>query len=213
ISYVHYNDGSALQLYPESSEDEDGALLNLWTGGGEMGTGYIVGEMTRDDWLATRAFLDVTVATDDGSKVRIDSLDLVADESMPHLKPMLEPRGVAGCVGHRPVFDFVNRGWGAVEAPSLRVRFANPASFDLDGDGYTPATDWLEVPVQPFDAGGTVDVTPALAALGVDTATLAGSRFTCPSHEMLGTCTANLLSSVEFGGLEPAVKIIAPDAD
>lgn len=210
LSYTHYNSGEALQIYPQDEVGNSQELLDLWSGTGTMGLPWLLGEMTPADWLATRAFLDITLETSDGGRVRVEELRLALDRSLPWLRPMLEPHSEYGCVGSRPWFELVNAGWGAVENPQLRVRFAMPPGWDAEAGveiAAGPPTGWFDAQVPGFDAGTTVDLRPALEAAGVDLATLEGNRFTCPGPDDLASCAANLLQSVPLGALAGAVSV------
>lgn len=197
LQYTYYPGDDVIEIFPA---DED--MAKIWAGGGEVRFPTFFLESTREDWLATRAFVSIGVATQDGAPVRFGSLKLVVDSSRPHLRPMLNVVPHYGCIGTRPDFQFENYGWGPVENPRLRVRFANPDTYDLNGTlAERPSTRWFDVAVSGFDQGTDVDLRAALAQAGVDLATLSGNRFSCPSRDQLAACKANLLASVPMGEL------------
>lgn len=194
VQYEHYLGDAAIEVYPSDPE-----LSGIWSGGGEPTLPAALMENTRQDWLDSRAFLAVEAATADGSKVRFAGLDLVVARSMPHLRPMLEAVPHLGCIGTRPDFHFLNHGWGPVENPRLRVRFASDDYDRSGGLANLPSTRWFDAAAEGFDEGGDVDLSGALIAAGVDLATLRANRFTCPDRDMIETCAANLRDSIAFG--------------
>lgn len=201
LSYSHYLDGNGLQVFPSEKEVQD-----VWTGQGRAEIPWSFSSFGESDWLASRAFLDIDLHTTDGSRVPLSSLDLAVDYSAPHLKPMLNPEGHSGCIGFRPDFEITNWGWGPVAAPKLQVAFANPETWTRDlAPEQQAATQWYDVPLDGFDQGTDVNLSPLLRQLGVDIGTLASNRFSCPSYEMMDSCMANLAASVDFGALSGLV--------
>ncbi|MCR8723814.1 MORN repeat-containing protein [Frigidibacter sp. ROC022] len=196
VPYIHYLGDGALQIYPQ-----DEHLAAAWAGNGTAQVPYQFLENTRQDWQDTRAFLSIDLATDDASRVRIESLKLAVDYSEPHLRPMLSVAEHQGCIGTQPDFEMTNYGWGPVENPRLRVRFANPDTLNYENIPATPATAAYDVPISGFDQGTDVDLRDVLTRAGVDLATLSGHRFTCPSYDDLDRCRANLIASVPMGEL------------
>ena len=206
-TYVHHNDGERLHLLPQPMPlGDEGELARLWEGGGPQPSAtyyeYFSPSVARD----MRAYLDVTIRTLDGSRVRLDGLDLVIDVSAPHLRPLLAGRAPVGCTGFRPWLDIVNYGWGPVEAPRARITFG-ALDYGAPEAEFQPRTDWVDLPAAGFDAGATFDFTQALQKLGVDTASFANNRFSCPSADLLDTCARNVTAYVPLGQIQGLVQL------
>jgi|GEM_PF-1435623 len=197
MQYTHFVDGDEVLIYPSDPE-----MQAAWEGNGKISMPYIIGETSDSDWDETHAFALIDLATTDQSRVKLDALDLAVVQSVPHLRPLLDVEGHAGCVGFRPSFNFRNFGWGQVENAVARVRFRNPNSYDYENpDAARPGTTWFEVPVGGFEDGTDVSVRDVLIAAGVDVGALENRRFTCPGVDQLDTCRAEAIASVDMGAL------------
>lgn len=197
VRYTHHVGENGVMIFPMDEE-----LQRIWNGEARPEDLYVLTDMSQMDWDATRAFAVLDLATEDGSRVRLKSLDLAVDLSMPHLRPVLEAQPHAGCVGFRPSFNFVNHGWGAVENAVARFRFSNPDSYDWERPAAErPGTDWYELPVGSFDQGADVMLRDLFVQAGADVAALETRRFTCPSQELMETCSAQALAGLDLGAL------------
>ncbi|OWU85666.1 hypothetical protein ATO6_01680 [Oceanicola sp. 22II-s10i] len=197
--YASAPQNGAIMIFPA---DED--MQAAWTGTGDVGQlHYMLNESMQSDWDETRAFVVMDLATIDGQRERVDSVDLVVNQSVVHNQPMLSVEEHSGCVGFRPSFSLTNHGWGALESAEANVRFINPNFYDPNVKwGDEPGTRWHALSIGGFDQGTDVMVRDLLAAAGVDVARLENERFTCPSAEMIDQCRADLAQRVNFGELQ-----------
>ncbi|RVT87154.1 hypothetical protein DXV76_03445 [Rhodobacteraceae bacterium CCMM004] len=195
--YTHYVDQGGVYFYPQ-----DETLQGLWAGTIPIGDAWLLGDMTDPDWDETRAYALVDLSSTDGGPARLEGMDLVVAESVPHLQPMLDLEVHTGCVGFRPSFSLLNYGWGAVDSGTVQIRFAHPDSYDWNNpQAERPGTGWYQAPAAGFDAGTDVMLRDLLAAAGVDVAALETRRFTCLSADLLDRCGADAIASVEWGQL------------
>jgi hypothetical protein len=194
--YLQLMRDTDLAIYPASEGANE-----AWNGDGVISAGNWV--LDAIDWDNTPVFVEARLATTDNSRVRLDSLQLEVSDSQSYRKPMLTLMPHHGCVGFRPTFSFVNRGWGPVEDAELTVRFTgdtgDPDAAARTGD--VPSTRAFSGPVEAFDEGTDIDLTDALARAGVDVDALAKKRLKCPSEAQLPVCRAQLFNSVRFGEL------------
>jgi hypothetical protein len=161
-------------------------------------------EGSADDWNESRALTVFSLSTADGAPVRIEDLRLNVEQSVPYLRPFLIEESHLGCVPFQPSFQIENHGWGLVQNPRLRVRFAPPEFVDWENPAATAtSSDWIDVPLVEFDEGTDVDLYPALAALGVDPLLAQNSLFSCPGMEALELCRQDALRSGLYGRLAP----------
>jgi hypothetical protein len=188
--------------YQNLVRDEDVAIYPLeqeindaWAGSRQISGGTWPFDMT--DWEDAPAFVEMNLATTDGSKVKIDSLELQVSESQAVLKPFLALQGHEGCVGFRPTFNFLNFGWGEARDAKLTMTFTNE-------DG-TAETKEFSAPLGTFDQGLDVSLRDVLAQAGVDVAALDSKRFKCASADEIETCKAEVLKDVSFGEVKPTV--------
>ncbi|SER06042.1 MORN repeat-containing protein [Thalassovita taeanensis] len=199
IQYEQYVDSGTMLIYPQDPE-----LQKIWNGKNDDARLFMFQEFTDTDWDDTGAFVQLDLATEDGSRVRLSSLDLAVEASVPHLLPALHVDTHMGCVGFRPSFDFRNFGWGSVENATARVRFLNPDTYDYEApEGDRAATRWFDLPVGTFDQGVDVDLRGLLAGAGVDVAALEKARFSCSSASEIEQCGQDAVRSLlRMGALQ-----------
>ena len=177
MPYVHWTDGSRIEIYPGRQE-----FIDLWNGNRRIDDLWLIDdEMVM--WDDTFAALRVDMQTTDGSRVELREVALEVDSSVPYLKPMLRRVQHRGCLGLRPTFHLHNYGWGPVENPRATVRFVDQEAFyaaSMDGDlSALPGTASVPLAVAPFDIGTDVDLRASLHALGVDLPALEREHFDC----------------------------------
>lgn len=185
MRYAQYVGESNIEIYPE-----DEAMNAAWRGDGLVSSAdYFI---TGIDWESVPAFAGVDLRTTDGSRVKIDRLELQVKDSVAYKKPMLTLENHIGCVGFRPSFTIKNSGWGDAANVVVSLQFAGETT-----DG--PTSRAFPVNVGAFSDGIDVSIEEALQQAGVDTAKLANERFSCQSRESLGVCRSQLFNSVGFG--------------
>jgi hypothetical protein len=184
IQYQHLVRDEDVAIYPVADFMND-----AWNGTGTIGEDF--GNFTLD-WDRDYAFVQIDMETNDGSRVKLDSMSLEVASSSAYRKPMLTLDRHIGCVGFRPTFDFVNHGWGEVRNPRLTVRFTNPENPGSTSGDYSLALD-------DFMDGLDVSLLDTLQQAGVDTDALTDDRFRCQSMDQLGVCRAQVFNSVDFG--------------
>ena len=190
MRYVHLVRDEDVAIYPESQQFND-----AWNGTGTLSRYGSVFDYI--DWENAPAFVEVGLSTVDGSRVRLEKLELQVAQSDAYLKPMLSVREHLGCVGFRPSFEFGNNGWGGVEEATITLQFV-----DNDSGARTRA---FSGPIGSFDEGMDVYLTDLLRQAGVDVDALQRERFDCPSVESLGICRSQVLNNVEFGELRDVI--------
>lgn len=185
MRYVQYVGDQAIEISPEDEE-----MNKAWRGDGEVSTGdyYITGI----DWENVPAFVDVDLRTTDGSRVKLDNLELQVTGSWAFRKPMLTLANHIGCVGFRPSFSIKNNGWGDARNVTVSLQFAGEEAGG-------PVSRVFPVKVSDFSDGVDVAIDGALREAGVDTAKLADQRFSCQSREGLNVCKSQVFNSVGFG--------------
>ncbi len=185
VQYQHLVRDEDIAIYPVSQEMND-----AWNGTGTINAmSYEAFEVDAD---AIFAFLQVGMETTDGSRVRLDKMNLEVAYSDAYRKPMLSLQPHIGCVGFRPTFNFLNFGWGPVQNPKMTVRFTSP---EREGE-FSPD---YQVSLDGFEDGADVSVLGALQQAGVNTDALESERFPCESRDKLGLCRAQVFNKVGFG--------------
>jgi hypothetical protein len=175
-----------IAIYPR-----DEAMNEAWNGTGLISTGDWV--YTGIDWTVAPVFVTVDVSTTDGSKVRLQDLELQVASSEAYRKPMLSLQEHRGCVGFRPELTMLNHGWGGVKDAKLSIKFVG------DDTENGPFSRVFTHAVPDFEKGTDVYLTDVLKQAGVDTAALETKRFSCPSWEGLALCRSQVFNSVNFG--------------
>ena len=181
-----------IAIYP-TSED----INHYWNGTGQITPGDYV--FSGIDWETSPAFVQVDVATTDGSRARIDSLALKDINSDGYNKPMLTLTEHSGCVGFRPSFSFVNHGWGAVRDATLSLQFTTE-----EEGGAVSRT--FEQKLDTFDSGIDVSVRSFMDEAGVDTAKLEAGKYTCQSRDSLNVCRSQVFNDVGFGEIADYIQ-------
>jgi hypothetical protein len=185
MQYQHLVRDEDVAIYPVDEE-----MNNAWNGTGLITTSdYIFNSI---DWEDTPAFVEVDLATTDGSRVKLDKLELQVSASDAYRKPMLSLGNHLGCVGFRPSFTVYNHGWGGVKNASVSLRFVGEGG---EGEG----TRTFTRPIADFDSGIDVMIKDVIAEAGVDTNKLETQRFSCPSMDRLNVCRSQVFNAVGFG--------------
>ncbi|MGE0502669.1 MAG: MORN repeat-containing protein [Rhizobiaceae bacterium] len=187
MQYQHLVQEQDIAIYPRDEE-----VNNAWNGTGAIGGDYIFAGVDWED--GAPAFVEVGVQTTDGGRAKMEGLELQVAYSDAYRKPMMSIEQHLGCVGFRPTFSFLNHGWGAVRDATITIAFRG-----LDHEG--PTSRGFTRTIANFDNGIDVDIEDVLAEAGVDTAKLAGERFSCPSVEGLAVCRNKVMNDVGFGEL------------
>jgi hypothetical protein len=187
----------AAAQYQHLVRDDDIAIYPLEQGMNDAwnGTGLIsVGDWvyTGIDWTVAPVFVNVDVATTDGTKVRMEDLELQVTASDAYRKPMLSLQEHRGCVGFRPELTMFNHGWGGVKDARLSIKFASDVTSG-------PFSRVFTLPVADFDKGTDIYLADIFKQAGVDTAALETKRFSCPSWEGIALCRSQVFNSVNFG--------------
>jgi len=192
--YTDRVDGDEVLIYPQNDW-----IIDIWNGA-SRGLDPTLNLHMAEDWNATRALTIIDLASTDGKRVEIADFKLKVEASLPHLRPYVNIHSHVGCRAFQPSFHMVNNGWGAVENPRLRVRFAAPEDISFKAPQETKAsTAWVDVPLTGFDEGRDIDIRGALQGLGVNTQALETARFSCPSLDRMHQCTADAARSGLFG--------------
>ncbi len=174
-----------IAIYPEDKGQND-----AWNGSGEV-TAY-AGAFDGVDWDDAPAFVEVDLDTTDGKRVRLDSLQMQVSQSDAYRKPMFSLVSHQGCVGYRPSFTLLNRGWGNPSNAVLSVSFTGAEPDGAQTRAFT-------VPLGDFSDGIEVDLGGALRAAGADTQKLAAERLSCDSMDKIEACRTRLLGDVNLG--------------
>lgn len=166
-------------------------LRGAWNGTGQVtaNTGPLLDHY---EWETEAAFLEVGVRTTDGRKAKLGALSLDVVQSQVYRKPMLALLQHNGCVGFRPSFSIVNRGWGDPRNVAVSLKFTGRQEGGAESRAFA-------VPVGDFADGADVMVDGALREAGVNTEKLAAKRYNCQSRESMGVCQAQLFNDVGFG--------------
>lgn len=200
------NDGVA---YQHMVRDEDVAIFPLdeqmnalWNGEAEINSGSASVFQDRD-WEDVPAYVEVGLSTKDGSRVKLDKVELQVAVSETYRKPMLQIVEHLGCTGFRPAFSVENFGWGEVRDLTMNVAFSSPVAGGKTSRSYSRK-------IGGFDTGIDVALRDVLQEAGVDTAKLDKERFTCPSSDALNVCRAKVLNG---GGLGEVADFIWDEDD
>lgn len=185
MQYTHLVRDEDIAIYPTSQEMND-----FWNGTGELTTNAYVFDGI--DWAEAPAFVEVDVGTTDGSRVKLDSLELQVAGSDAYRKPMLTLNDHIGCVGFRPDFTIKNHGWGDVKDLKMSIQFTGE-----EAGGQTTRTFTRDVGT--FADGIDVAIQGVLDEAGVNTAKLASERFNCQSRDSLNVCRSQVFNNVGFG--------------
>lgn len=184
--YVQSIGDEAISIFPENEQ-----MNAAWRGDGEVGYDTITGGM---DWENVPAFVDVDLRSTDGSRVKLQSMELRVRNSLAYRKPILTLEGHRGCVGFRPTFTVKNNGWGDAKNVKLSVQFRGQ-----EDDGALSRV--FPVDVADIPDGIDVSLEETLRAAGVETDKLAGQRFHCQSRDSLAVCRSQVTNTVKFGEL------------
>lgn len=195
MRYSHLVGDQEIQIFPE-----DETFANIWNGTGQMNG---AGVFDFIDWTDVPAFVEVGLATTDGSRVPVEKLELQVATSDEYRKPMLAIANHMGCVGFRPSFNFVNHGWGEVEKARVTLKFVNP---DTGAE-----TDEYSDDIGGFDEGMDIHINGLLGQAGVDVKALAETRFPCPSLASVGICRSQALNQVDFGAVADTIVTATED--
>lgn len=190
MQYQHLARDDDIAIYPVEQEINDS-----WAGTREVVDGTWPFDMV--DWVDAPAFVEMGLASKDGGKVKIDSLDLQVTTSEAVLKPFLALEAHRGCVGFRPTFNFVNFGWGEARDAKLTIAFANE-------DGSTKTREYTSA-LGTFDEGIDASLRDVLKEAGVDVEALETTRFPCPSADDLPACKQDAMNKVGFGEVAQTV--------
>lgn len=184
--------------YQSMVRDEDVAIFpldeqlnNLWNGTGtiDANSGFVFEDR---DWEYVPAFVEVDLGTKDGSKVKLDRMQLRVDSSDAYRKPMLSLIEHVGCVGFRPAFSVKNFGWGEVRNLTVNMHFSGAQ----DGG---PTSRTFTRSVGSFDEGADIAIRDVFEEAGADTAALENERFSCPTSAGLNVCKSQVMNSVRLG--------------
>ncbi len=196
-AYHSWVDGAEIVIQPTNQ-----AMIDIWNGEPSFGVRSMFFEAMEEDWADTRALTVFSLTTHGGERVTLEDLSLQVSESVPHLRPMVMSYTHMGCNPFEPSFGFVNHGWGAVQNPRLRVRFANADDIDFDDIARTSrSTNWVEISLAAFAEEAVIDLRGALVALGADIDRLAAARPRCPSLNELTACRTALVDTGIFGDI------------
>jgi hypothetical protein len=185
VQYQHLVRDDDVAIYPLEQ-----AMNDVWNGTGMITVADWI--YTGIDWTLAPVFVNVDLATTDGSKVRLEDMELQVTASDAYRKPMLSLQEHRGCVGFRPELTMFNHGWGAVKDAKLTIKFA---SDSVNG----PFSRDFTLPVSGFDKCTDLYLTDIFKQAGVDTAALETKRFSCPTWEGLALCRSQVFNSVNFG--------------
>ena len=186
VAYQYLVRDEDIAIYPLDEQMND-----LWNGTGEINA-YSAGVFHDRDWEYVPAFVEVGVKTTDGSRVKLNKLELQVDSSEAYRKPMLSLMEHFGCTAFRPSFSIRNDGWGDVRDMKMTLQFTGQEPGG-------PTSRSFSLPIGNFDEGIDVGVKDILDQAGVDTAKLGSSRFSCPSMDSIGVCKSQVFNSVGFG--------------
>lgn len=185
MQYEHLLREEDIAIYPVDRQMND-----AWNGTGLISnSSYIYDGI---DWEYAPAFVEIGLATSDGSRVKLDKLELQVSSSEAYRKPMLSLQGHVGCVGFRPTFSFLNHGWGDVRDASMTVQFSHADAPDAASRSYQRS-------IADFDTGIDVTIADVLQEAGVDTQALTTERFQCQSQDALNVCRSQVFNKVGFG--------------
>lgn len=184
--YQHLVRDDDVAIYPL-----DQGMNDAWNGTGLISVADWI--YTGIDWTIAPVFVDIAVATSDGSKVKMEDLELQVTASDAYRKPMLSLQEHRGCVGFRPDLTMLNHGWGGVKDAKLSIKFVGA---DVANGPFSRV---FTLPVTDFDKGTDIYLADIFKEAGVDTAALETKRFSCPSYEGIALCRSQVFNSVNFG--------------
>lgn len=184
MRYVALVQDQDIAIYPEDEQ-----MNQAWRGDGLVSINDYAAAM---DWENVPAFVEVDMHTTDGSRVKLDAMELQVADSQAYRKPMLTLESHLGCVGFRPSFTIKNNGWGDAKNVSLSIQFTGQ---EQDG----PASRAFPVSLADFSDGTDAVIDGALQAAGVDTGKLTGQRFSCQSRDSLNVCRSQVFNTIGFG--------------
>ena len=185
MQYQHLVRDEDVAIYPVAQEIND-----AWNGTNKIEATTYPYEFI--DWEDAPAFVEIGLQTTDGSRVKVEDLELQVASSDSYRKPMLSLTGHVGCVGYRPTFSLVNNGWGKVQNARMSVQFTNAEAGEN-------ASRSFERTLGEFDNGLDVALGDVLSEAGVDTAKLENERFSCQSADSLNVCRSQVFNNVGFG--------------
>lgn len=185
MRYQHLVRDEDIAIYPVSDD-----INNFWNGTGAIPAGDWT--LSGIDWEKSPAFVEVGLATTDGSRAKIRGLEMKDINSDAYRKPMLTLEQHFGCRGFRPSFSFINHGWGEVRDATVSVQFTGE---EEGGE----ASRIFQTTLTTFDAGTDVSVLGFLDEAGVDTAKLDAGRYSCQSVDSMNVCRSQLFNDVGFG--------------
>lgn len=187
LRYTHAVLDDHIEVYPTNP-----GMVDAWIGEATIDPHSYMQVFDVVDWDDAPVFLQVRFESRDGSRTRLDALELQVEDSQVYRKPFLSTVGHRGCVPYRPSFSFQNNGWGGVRDAKLTFEF-------YDREDPEKASSGFEMELGSFDDGIDVSLDDALSRVGVDTQALAGARFSCSSPEEMPQCRERALASVELG--------------
>ena len=191
LTYQHLVQEAAIAIYPL-----DDTVNGLWNGSGQVSTDSWI--FDNRDWDAP-AYVEVGVRTADGSKVKLDRLELAVANSEAYRKPMLTTISHQGCTGFRPSFSIKNYGWGEVRDMKMTLQFATEKD-DI------PRSRSFSRSVGSFDEGIDIAVKDIFDEVGVETEKLAKARYTCPSRDAVDVCRSQVFNDAGFGEIGDYVE-------
>jgi hypothetical protein len=191
MTYQHLVQDQSIAIYPI-----DDRINGLWNGSGQISTDSWM--FDNRDWDAP-AYVEVGVRTRDGSKVKLDRLELAVANSEAYRKPMLATISHQGCTGFRPSFSIKNYGWGDVRDMKMTLQFATEKD-DI------PRSRAFSRVVGSFDEGIDVAIKDIFDEVGVETGKLAKARYTCPSREAVDVCRSQVFNDAGFGDIADYVE-------
>ena len=189
LPYAHAVLDDRIEIYPHNEK-----IVQAWIGEAVIREGGL-DDLDNVDWNKAPAFVQVRFETQDGSRVRLDGLELRVEDSQVYRKPFLEIVEHPGCIGYRPTFTFMNYGWGRAQDARLDLEFFNLDDPEKASRGFSQT-------IGSFDLGTDVSLRDVLAEAGVDTRTLAQARFTCPSLDEVPQCRRQIVGSTNFGEVQ-----------
>jgi len=176
-----------IEIYPGNA-----GMVESWLGEATISPNSYDSLYGAIDWEDAPSYMLVDLKTADGSRVRLDALELQVEDSQVYRKPFLSILEHRGCIGFRPGFSFANNGWGPAAGGRLAIEFFNEDDPDR-------ASRTFEVAVADFDEGLDVSLRSTLDEAGVDTRALERGRFTCASEAELPQCHERVVGSLQLG--------------
>lgn len=194
MKYAHGVYDDYIEIHPE---DQD--MIDTWLGRATISPDSYDAVFDFIDWENAPSYLQVTLKTTDGSRVRIEAFELRVEDSQVYRKPFLSVFEHRGCVGFRPGFSLVNAGWGPARDGRLSLQFHHSDDPERTSRSF-------EVAVDDFDEGIEISLLSALEQAGVDTVAAGRARFTCGSEQQLPQCQQRMLDALDFGEIEPLLS-------